>query len=84
MSFILSIIIGILAGFIAEKIMRSNGGLWTNLFIGVVGGMLGGTLASVLGLSSIGNGIVDRIVVATCGAVLFLAIWRYFKGTRPA
>lgn len=84
MGFFISIFVGILAGFLAEKFMRSNGGLWTNLFVGCVGGILGGWMVSLLGLNAIGDGIVDKIVVSTCGAVLFLAIWRYFKGTRPA
>ncbi len=84
MGFIISIFIGILAGFIAEKVMKSNGGLWTNLFVGVLGGILGGWVVSLLGLTAIGDGFLDRLVVSACGAILLLAIWRYFKGTRPA
>ncbi|MFG1298948.1 GlsB/YeaQ/YmgE family stress response membrane protein [Xanthobacter sp. V3C-3] len=81
---IVSIIIGIVAGFLAEKIMASSGGLFTNLFVGLVGGMLGGWVAGALGLAYIGDGLTDRIVVSTCGAVLLLAIWRAFTGRRPA
>ncbi|MFS8038374.1 GlsB/YeaQ/YmgE family stress response membrane protein [Xanthobacter sp. AM11] len=84
MGLIISIVVGILAGFIAEKVMNSNGGMWTNLFVGILGGILGGMVVSLLGLSYIGEGFVDRVVVSTCGAVLLLAIWRAIKGTKPA
>lgn len=81
---IVSIIVGILAGFLAEKIMSSSGGLFTNLFVGLLGGMLGGWVAGALGLAYIGDGLPDRIVVSTCGAVLLLALWRAVTGRRPA
>ena len=47
-----SIIIGILAGFFANKIMGGNGSLLWNLLLGVVGGALGGWLLPLLGISS--------------------------------
>ncbi|QRG05691.1 GlsB/YeaQ/YmgE family stress response membrane protein [Xanthobacter dioxanivorans] len=81
---IISIVVGLIAGFFAEKIMNSSGGLLTNLFVGIVGGMLGGWVAGALGLAYIGDGFVDRLVVSTCGAVLLLAIWRAVTGRRPA
>ena len=43
-----SIIIGILAGFFANKIMGGNGGLLWNLLLGVVGGAFGGWLLPLL------------------------------------
>ena len=81
---IISILVGVIAGFLAEKIMSSSGGLLTNLVVGLIGGMLGGWVAGALGLTYIGEGMVDRIVVSTCGAVLLLAIWRAVTGKRPA
>ena len=45
MSFIWFILIGLLSGFIAGKLMRGGGfGLVINLIVGVVGGVLGGWL----------------------------------------
>jgi uncharacterized membrane protein YeaQ/YmgE (transglycosylase-associated protein family) len=85
MGFFVSIIVGILAGFIAEKVMKSNGGLWTNLFVGIVGGMLGWWVVGLLGLTYIQrDGFVDSVVVSACGAVLLLAIWRAIRGRKPA
>ena len=42
------LIIGILAGYIAEKVTSSDHGLLTNLLVGIAGSFVGGTLANVL------------------------------------
>ena len=79
------LIVGLVAGYIAEKVMNSTGGLWTNLFVGVLGGMLGWWVVGLLGLTYIQkDGFVDSVVVAACGAVLLLAIWRAVRGRKPA
>ena len=46
--FIGMLIIGILAGWIAEKVTASDHGLLTNLLVGIAGSFVGGTLANVL------------------------------------
>jgi uncharacterized membrane protein YeaQ/YmgE (transglycosylase-associated protein family) len=70
--FIAWIIIGIIAGWLAEKIMKREHGLVTNLIVGVVGALIGGFLANnLLGVDAAGNWIVG-IIVATIGAVVLL------------
>jgi uncharacterized membrane protein YeaQ/YmgE (transglycosylase-associated protein family) len=64
------ILIGILAGWIAEKVMRRNHGLITNLAVGVVGALLGGFLAGFFGLSA--YGLIGSLIVASLGAILLL------------
>jgi hypothetical protein len=44
------LIIGILAGYIAEKVTSSDHGLLTNLLVGIAGSFVGGTLANVLNI----------------------------------
>ena len=66
------ILIGILAGWIAEKVMKRNHGLLTNLAVGVVGALLGGFLAGMIGLGS--SGLIGSLIVATIGAILLLFI----------
>ena len=65
------IIIGIIAGWLAEKIMKRDHGLWTNLIVGIIGALLGGFLANMLGLDASGSWIVG-IIIATIGAVILL------------
>ena len=53
MSFIWYIIIGIVAGFLAGKIMRGGGfGLVINLLLGILGGVLGGWVFALFGLAA--------------------------------
>lgn len=74
------LIIGLLAGFIAEKVMNSNHGLLTNLLVGVIGAYLGPFLASFLGISF--AGFLGSLVIATVGAIVFLFLLRLIKGRR--
>ena len=64
--FIGAIIIGIFAGWIAEKIMKRDHGLLTNLIVGLVGALLGAFLAGMLGIHF--WGWVGIGVIAACGA----------------
>ena len=77
--FIAWIIIGIVAGWLAEKIMKRNQGLLTNLVVGVIGALIGGFLANnLLGVDAGGNWIVG-VVVATVGAVILLFLLGLIK-----
>jgi uncharacterized membrane protein YeaQ/YmgE (transglycosylase-associated protein family) len=69
------IIIGIVAGWLAGKIMRGRGfGLLGDLVIGIVGAVLGGFVFGLLGIGS--YNVLGSLVVATFGAVLLLYIVR--------
>jgi uncharacterized membrane protein YeaQ/YmgE (transglycosylase-associated protein family) len=70
LGFIGWIVVGIVAGFLAEKIMGRNHGLLTNLIVGVIGALLGGFLAGVLNIGF--AGWIGSIIVATLGAVVLL------------
>jgi uncharacterized membrane protein YeaQ/YmgE (transglycosylase-associated protein family) len=74
------IVIGILAGWIAGKIMRGRGfGLLGDLIIGVVGSLLGSVVFGLLGLGA--YGLIGRLVVAIVGAVILLWLIRVIKKT---
>jgi uncharacterized membrane protein YeaQ/YmgE (transglycosylase-associated protein family) len=67
-----AIVIGILAGWIAERVMNRNQGLFTNLIVGLIGALLGGWLADVLHISF--GGFIGSLIVSTAGAILLLAL----------
>ena len=75
-----AIIIGIVAGWIAEQVMGRKHGLLTNLIVGVVGALLGAFLAGALGIEF--AGFWGTLIVATIGAILLLAILSMFR-RRP-
>jgi uncharacterized membrane protein YeaQ/YmgE (transglycosylase-associated protein family) len=72
------IVIGILAGWIAGKIMRGKGfGLLGDLIVGVIGSLLGGFIFGLIGLGA--YGLIGRLVVAIAGAVILLWLIRFIK-----
>ena len=72
-----AIIIGILAGWIAEQVMKRNHGLLTNLIVGVIGSFLGAFVASMLGINF--GGFVGSLVISTVGAIILLALLGLIK-----
>lgn len=78
------IIIGIIAGWIAEKIMGRNDSLGMNLIIGIIGAVVGGWIIRALfGPGAAAGGWIWSIIVAVIGAVILLAIVNMIRG-RPA
>lgn len=67
------LIIGLIAGWLAGKIMRGGGfGFGGNLAVGVLGALIGGFLFRLLGLAA--YGLVGSLVTATVGAIVLLWI----------
>ncbi len=77
MGLIGAIIVGLLAGFIAEKVMKRNHGLLTNLLVGLGGAVLGALIAGVLGLEP--RNIIGNVVIASAGAILLLYLLSRWK-----
>jgi len=75
------IIIGLLAGYIAEKVTESDHGLFKNLIVGLIGSFVGGIVANLIGVGP-QVGFVANLIVATLGAILFLFVWRQIRGRR--
>lgn len=79
MSFLWFLIVGLVAGWLAGKLVKGGGfGLVGDLIVGVVGAFLGGFLFSTLGVSA-GGGLIGSIIVATIGAVVLLFLIRLIK-----
>lgn len=64
------LIIGALAGWLAERAMNRDHSLLTNVLVGIAGSFVGGTLAGLLGIAF--YGFLGTLVVATIGAILIL------------
>jgi uncharacterized membrane protein YeaQ/YmgE (transglycosylase-associated protein family) len=75
MGFIVWIIVGGVAGFLASKVLTGKGmGLIWDIIVGILGGFLGGWLAGFVGIAA--TNIVMEIVVAFVGAAILLVIFR--------
>jgi uncharacterized membrane protein YeaQ/YmgE (transglycosylase-associated protein family) len=73
MGFILFLIIGGVAGWLAGLIMKGRGfGILGNIIVGVIGGLLGGFLFGLFGVSS--GSLLGALGMALVGAVVLLFI----------
>jgi len=73
--FIVWIIVGAIAGFLASKVLTGKGmGLIWDIVVGILGGFLGGWLAGLAGISA--TNILMEVVVAFVGAAILLVVFR--------
>jgi len=79
MSFLIFLLIGAIAGWLAGIVMKGGGyGLFVDIIIGIIGSVIGGWIFGLMGISA-GGGMIGSIVVATIGAILLLFVVRLFK-----
>lgn len=76
MEFLIWIVFGALAGWIASLIMKTNGqqGLLLDIVVGIVGAVLGGWIMSLFGQEGVEGFSLYSFLVAVLGAVVLLAI----------
>lgn len=80
MNIIAFLLVGIVAGWIAGKIMKGKGfGLFGDLGVGVLGALIGGFIFDIFGLHAFG--FIGNLVTAVVGAVLFLYVLRLIKSS---
>jgi uncharacterized membrane protein YeaQ/YmgE (transglycosylase-associated protein family) len=83
MNWLTSIIIGIVAGWLAGQISKNHGfGIWSDLIVGIIGSFIGNMLLGFLGFAV--YGIIGNIIAATAGALVLLWIIRLFRPAEPA
>jgi uncharacterized membrane protein YeaQ/YmgE (transglycosylase-associated protein family) len=83
MSILAWIVLGLIAGFIASKIVnRSGGSLVMDLVLGVVGAFVGGFLFSRFGAAPVTGLNLYSIAVAAIGAIVVLLIYHAVAGRR--
>jgi uncharacterized membrane protein YeaQ/YmgE (transglycosylase-associated protein family) len=79
------IIVGAIAGWLANMVMKGRGqGLLANLILGIIGAIVGGFLAGALfGVENAVSGIdLSSILTASIGATIVIAVVRALSGRR--
>jgi uncharacterized membrane protein YeaQ/YmgE (transglycosylase-associated protein family) len=85
MGIIAWIVLGLIAGFIASKIVnRSGEGPLLDIVLGVVGAVVGGFLFNLVGASGVTGFNIWSLFVAVAGAVVLLVAYHAIAGRRPA
>jgi len=73
------IVVGLIAGFLASRVMRGGGyGVVGDIIVGIVGAILGGFLGSLVGLGT--SSLIGTIIVAFIGACILIAILHAVSG----
>jgi uncharacterized membrane protein YeaQ/YmgE (transglycosylase-associated protein family) len=77
------IVVGAIAGFLANLVMGSREGLLMMIILGIVGGLVGGFIAAnVFNKGSVDGINLESIVIATLGAILVIFVVRAVRGGR--
>jgi uncharacterized membrane protein YeaQ/YmgE (transglycosylase-associated protein family) len=83
MSIIAWIVLGLIAGFIASKIVNKSGeGVLLDIVLGVVGAVVGGWLFSFFGMSGVSGLNIYSLLVAVVGAVVVLFAYHAITGRK--
>lgn len=77
----MSVILGGIAGWLAEKIMKSDHGLLMNIVLGILGALVGNWLARSL-LGTTAGGAIGQVIVAMIGACILIWLGRLVRGRR--
>jgi len=84
MSFFAWIILGLISGFIASKVVNKSGaGVIANVVLGIVGAVVGGWLFNSIGHIGVTGLNLYSILVAVVGAVIVLVVYHAVFRIRP-
>jgi uncharacterized membrane protein YeaQ/YmgE (transglycosylase-associated protein family) len=77
MSILAWIVLGLISGFIASKIVNKSGeGCILDIALGIVGALIGGFLTNnVLHIGAVNGLNIHSILIAVVGAVIFLVVY---------
>jgi uncharacterized membrane protein YeaQ/YmgE (transglycosylase-associated protein family) len=83
MSIIGWILLGLVSGFIASKIVNKEGeGFIVDMILGIVGAMVGGFLFNTFGAAGVTGFNLYSMIVAVVGAVVVLFLYHLITGRR--
>lgn len=77
-----TLIIGALAGWIAEKVMKTDNGIIMNIIVGIIGSYIGAFLANALGIrigELFSGWFLGNLIVAAIGAIVLLFVLKVLK-----
>jgi len=83
-SILVILVVGIIAGWLAGKIVRGTGfGLIGDLVVGIAGAFVAAWLFPKLGIH-LGTGIIEEIIYSALGAIILLLVVRLIRGVGRA
>ena len=83
MSILAWLVLGLIAGFIASKIVNKSGeGMMLDIVLGIVGAFVGGFLFTFFGAAPVTGLNIYSIVVAVVGSIVVLVLYHAIVGRR--
>lgn len=80
MGLIATIVVGLIAGLLASRVMKAETSAMVDIFLGIAGSILGGWITSLLlGVDLVSGFNLTSVLVAFGGAVLVIVIYRAIK-----
>jgi uncharacterized membrane protein YeaQ/YmgE (transglycosylase-associated protein family) len=77
------LVLGLVAGFIASKIVnRADEGLVLDIVLGIVGAIVGGEIFEYLGYAGVTGINIGSIAIAIVGSVVVLVVYHLISGRR--
>jgi len=83
MSFLAWIVLGLIAGFIASKIVNQQGeGIFLDIVLGIVGSIVGGLVFRLFGAAGVSGVNLYSLIVAVIGAIITLLLYHAVRRTH--
>jgi uncharacterized membrane protein YeaQ/YmgE (transglycosylase-associated protein family) len=83
MNLFATIIVGLIAGYVAHLIMKTKTGLGIDLILGIIGGVVGGWISTLLlGINLMSGVNLTSILVAIVGAIVVVFVYRLIARRR--
>ena len=77
------IVLGAIAGFLANMVIGGTEGVIGTIILGIIGAVVGGYVASAIFHKGDVTGVnIESIVISVLGAILVLFVWRALQGNR--
>jgi uncharacterized membrane protein YeaQ/YmgE (transglycosylase-associated protein family) len=77
------IVLGAIAGFLANMLIGGSEGVIGTIILGIVGAVVGGYIAATVFHKGDVTGVnIESIVIAVLGAIVVLFVWRALRGSR--
>jgi uncharacterized membrane protein YeaQ/YmgE (transglycosylase-associated protein family) len=78
-----TIIVGLVAGWLASLVMKAKTSIWIDLVLGVAGSIVGGLISSLItGVNMVSGVNLTSIIVSLIGAIIVLAVYRFLRKGR--
>ena len=77
----MTILIGALSGWLAGQIMKTKGGFWFNVILGIVGSFVGRFLAGIIGITA-SKVSIGGVILSVAGACLVIWLVRKLAGEK--